>query len=359
MQQLYLTPSGSQLFIRYMKSASGYWKGRTGLVAWLTLLLLIALILFQLLVQYAINFWNRDFFNALDKSDVSLLWKEARLFVPLALASISIAIVQVWAKMTVQRGWREWLSKHLIRYWLKDNHYQQLTILKNNQLNSEFRIAEDARVATDLPIDLLLGLLQSILTAVAFISILWQVGGTLDLQFFGFTFSIPGYLVIAAIAYSGLLTFSMILIGRNLTNAVEEKNHSEAELRSVATKLRQHGEGRVHLDRETEESKAVEISLEVVIEKWRLLCWQLMRTTFVSHGNGLIAPIVGLLLCTPKYLDGGMSLGQVVQGAAAFVTVQSSFNWLLDNFPRIADWLSSANRVAFLLFAIDELEEKK
>jgi ABC-type uncharacterized transport system fused permease/ATPase subunit len=81
-----------------------------------------------------------------------------------------------------------------------------------------------------------------------------------------------------------------------------------------------------------------------------------MRATFVTHGNTVLAPTVGLLLCVPKYLDGAMSLGEVTQAAAAFVTVQSAFNWLVDNFQRMSDWRSSANRVAALLLAIDDLK---
>jgi putative ATP-binding cassette transporter len=342
-----------------MKIASGYWKGRTGMIAWSLIALLIALIIFKLVVQYLINFWNRDFFNALDARNVSMLWREAFLFFPLALSSVTIEIFFVWAKMTVQRDWREWLSKHLIFYWLKDNNYRQIRIFRNSRLNAEYRIAEDARVATDIPIDLFLGLLQSILTAATFITVLWQVGGTLNLQVYGFMFAIPGYLVVAAMAYSALLTSSMIIFGRNLTKVVEEKNHSEAELRSAGSRLREHGEAMIHYAREKEEAEAVEITLNDVIEKWKLLCWQLMRTTFVAHANGLLAPIVGLLFCTPKFLANEMTLGQVVQASAAFVIVQASFNWLMDNYPRIADWLSSANRVAFLLLALDEIEEKK
>ncbi len=51
-----------------------------------------------------------------------------------------------------------------------------------------------------------------------------------------------------------------------------------------------------------------------------------------------------------------MSLGEVTQAAAAFVAVQGAFNWLVDNFHRMADWRSSANRVATLLLAIDALD---
>jgi putative ATP-binding cassette transporter len=51
-----------------------------------------------------------------------------------------------------------------------------------------------------------------------------------------------------------------------------------------------------------------------------------------------------------------MSLGEVAQATAAFITVQAALNWLLDNYSGLADCLSSVNRVASLLLALDQLE---
>jgi putative ATP-binding cassette transporter len=76
----------------------------------------------------------------------------------------------------------------------------------------------------------------------------------------------------------------------------------------------------------------------------------------VSHANTLLAPLVGLVLCVPHYVGGNMLLGEVTQAAAAFVAVQGAFNWLVDNYPRLAEWLSSAHRVGTLLWAFDKLE---
>lgn len=44
--------------------------------------------------------------------------------------------------------------------------------------------------------------------------------------------------------------------------------------------------------------------------------------------------------------------------AVAFVAVQGAFNWLVDNYPRLAEWLSSANRVGTLLAAFDRLTSR-
>jgi len=97
-------------------------------------------------------------------------------------------------------------------------------------------------------------------------------------------------------------------------------------------------------------------ALDDVIARWRSLCHQLMGISSVSQGNVLLAPIIGWVLCAPKYLVGAMSLGQVAQVTAAFVVVLAALNWLVDNYASIADCLSSINRVASLLLALDELE---
>ena len=95
---------------------------------------------------------------------------------------------------------------------------------------------------------------------------------------------------------------------------------------------------------------------DTLIGRWRDLCFQFMRTTLVSHGNLLVAPVIGWVLCAPKYLVGTMSLGEAAQAVAAFVMVQSALNWLVDNYPGLAECLSSVNRVGSLLAALDELD---
>ena len=81
-----------------------------------------------------------------------------------------------------------------------------------------------------------------------------------------------------------------------------------------------------------------------------------MKTTMVSSTSGFIAPVLPIILCAPKFLDGSMTLGQVMQAASAFTIVQGAFNWLVDNYPRLADWTASARRAASLMVSLDGLE---
>src|SRR3569623_2916663 len=81
-----------------------------------------------------------------------------------------------------------------------------------------------------------------------------------------------------------------------------------------------------------------------------------MRTTIVSQGSSLIAPVVPVLLCAPKILDGSMTLGEVMQAASAFTIVQSAFGWLVAHYPSLADWNACARRIASLMMSLDALE---
>src|SRR4030095_14466098 len=79
-------------------------------------------------------------------------------------------------------------------------------------------------------------------------------------------------------------------------------------------------------------------------------------TTVISHGSRIIAPVIPVLLCAPKFLDRSMTLGQVMQAASPVTIVQSPLGWLGDNYPPLADWNACARRIASLMVSIDALE---
>jgi ABC-type uncharacterized transport system fused permease/ATPase subunit len=340
---------------RFWASASGFWRGLAAWRIWLLVVLLIGVVVGQLYVQFRFNYWNRDFFDALERRDSALLQLEALMLLPLSAASVALAVTSVWGRMTVQRCWRAWLTAHVIDYWTKEGRYARLAQVQGEHQIPEYRIAEDVRIATDAPIDFALGLISSLLTAIIFIQVLWTVGGDMTAKVFGYTFWIPGYLVVSVVVYSCFVTTAMLLVGSPLTRVIKIKDQREAELITAAHMLRDIGEGVTPRARESEVTRDLRQAVKDAIEQWRRLCWQLMRTTLISSANTLLAPIIGLVLCAPKFLAGTITLGELTQAAAAFTLVQASFNWLVDNFSRVADWVSSLDRVGGLLLALDGL----
>jgi vitamin B12/bleomycin/antimicrobial peptide transport system ATP-binding/permease protein len=241
-------------------------------------------------------------------------------------------------------------------YWLSNGRYFQLNLIHGDHGNPEYRIAEDLRIGTDAPVDFAAGLLQALLSALTFIVVLWTIGGSLTIPFNGSDITIPGFLVIGAIIYAVIASGSMVIIGRRFVSVAEAKNQSEAEYRYVLTRLRENGESIALLGGEDEERAGLNKALKKVLRAWRDLAVQHMRTTVVSQGSGQLAPVIPVLLCAPKFLAGNMSLGEVMQAASAFVIVQTAFSWLVDNYPRFADWTASARRAGSLLVSLDSLE---
>ena len=325
--------------------------------AWVLTVSLLILIALQIFVQYRINVWNRSIFDALQARDSGAVLFQALMFPLLAAASVVLAVGAVFARMTTQRRWRAWLSGHVVDRWLANGRYYQLNLVPGDHQNPEGRIAEDLRIATDAPVDFCAGVLQAVLSALTFIAVLWSIGGPLSIRVGETWIVVPGFLVIAAVAYSLIASALMVGIGRGFVAASERKNQAEAEYRYVLTRLHENGESIALLGGEQEERAGLDRSLRQVLRRWRQLCSQHMRTTSVSQASVLVAPVIPVILSSPKFLDGTMTLGEVMQAASAFVFVQAAFSWLVDNYPRLADWAASAQRVASLLYSLDSLQE--
>ena len=79
---------------------------------------------------------------------------------------------------------------------------------------------------------------------------------------------------------------------------------------------------------------------------------------FLSSGNARLGPAAPLLPAAPKYLAGDMTLGDLMQAAAAFWQVSAALNWLADNALSLANLSASARRVAALDLAYQELDNQ-
>ncbi|MFC3204956.1 ABC transporter ATP-binding protein/permease [Aquamicrobium soli] len=344
------------LLRRFWISGRAYWSRHGDKLAWPLTIGLLVLIGVNVGFQYGINVWNRAIFDAIEKRDAHTVYFLSAVFLPLVAGSISLVVAQVYLRMTMQRRWRSWLTTAIIGRWLAHGRYYQLNLVKGDHQNPEARLSEDLRIATEAPVDFMAGVISAFLSAATFIVVLWTIGGAFHLTIGGSTVTIPGFLVVTAIVYAAITSTSMFVIGRHFVRLSEEKNQAEAEFRYVLTRVRENGESIALLGGEEEEESGIDRTFGDVLKRWTQLIGQHMRTALVSQGSSLFAPVVPVLLCAPKFLEGSMTLGQVMQAASAFAIVQGAFGWLVDNYPRLADWNASAHRVASLMMSIDVLE---
>lgn len=351
-------PDDWQVAWRFARFTGGFWRGQSAGKAWFWSLALSLAIVVGVFVNVTVNRWNGWFFDALETKDAESALVAMAVFPVIAFVAAGLGVVILIARESFQVFWREWVAARLADSWIGARRFFRLSLSGYEPANPEYRIADDVRWATEPVVDFAIGLLSSVITAITFIGILWMIGGSLTVPTSGGPVVIPAYMVLAAIVYAILVSALISIVGRRLPRLIAARNEGEARLRFSLMRIRDHGETIALTRAEAGERRAVRQTYDGLVQRWLAMIRQRARLTWITNGSGALVPVVPLLLAAPKYLSGEMSLGGVVQVAAAFVAVQNAFNWLLDNFMRIAEWLAAARRVNELADALERVDRE-
>ena len=337
----------------FCRFAGGFWKGATAPRAWGLTLGLTAFLALSTGATVALNHWNRWFFDALERRDVTAVSEAALTAAAIVAVMAAIGVGVVLTRETLQVRWRQWLIEHVLERWLGERRFYHLNATRTEPANPEYRIADDTRWATEPLTDLGIGLVIAVLNATAFISILWAVGGSYTLKLGAASITIPAYMVLVALAYGILMSGLMLWIGRPMPGLVYGKNEREGDFRFSLMRLRENAESVAVMSGHKGEQAVLGAKFEQVVSAWLLLVRRHGHVTWITNSSGPLIPIVPLLFAAPKYLSGDLSLGQVTQLAGAFIAVQGAISWVVDNFNRIAEWYASARRVMDIVDACD------
>lgn len=340
----------------FFRLALRFWAGGTRLRAWLLTLAVLGFVAGQVAAAVGINFWNRSFFDALDRRDAAAVWGVVTWLPLLVLASTLALSGLVISRMLLQLRWREDLTRRIAGWWIADQRYYRLQFIAKEQAAPEYRIAEDVRLAVEPLAEFSIGLISAFVTAATFAGILWQVAGTARFSLAGAEIVIPSYMALAAIVYAALASLAAYVTGRPLVGRIAAKNEAEARFRAEMTRLRENAESIALIKGDADERASVGQSYGRVVAAWLRVIRQQGVIALVLNTNGALFPVVPLLLIAPKYLAGEVTLGAVIQVVAAFSAVQAALIWFVDNLVKLAEWFASVTRVDELVEALEGLD---
>lgn len=296
-------------------------------------------------MQVLLNTWTKLFYDAIEKRALNQVTHAALLFVGLVVAATAVVVMSLLARQFLQIHWRRHLTHQLVTQWLSSQAFYRLNVMRGADFAPEARIAEDARLAVEPIVDIVIGFVSAVVTFVAFVGILWRTGGALDIG----SHHIHGYMVFAAIAYSVIVSVFMVGVGSSYAERVRRRSEAEAQLRYDLTRIRENAESIALVRGEEGEKATIGSRYATVVEAWRQFAVRWGYMTVVVNTSALAAPVVPVLLIAPQYLnDPTMTFGTVMQVATAFGTVQSSLAWFTSNYARISEWFASASRLAEL-----------
>jgi vitamin B12/bleomycin/antimicrobial peptide transport system ATP-binding/permease protein len=307
------------------------------------LLLVIAATAFA---QIRLNAWNRPFYDALERKDLHGFVTQLVVFCIVAGALLVLNVAQAWLNQATKLTLREGLVRDLFDQWLKPRRAFRLADAGEIGANPDQRIHEDARHLTELSADLGIGLLQSSLLLGSFIGVLWMLSGNVVFHVSGRSFAIPGYMVWCALVYAGTVSWISWLVGRPLAQLYAVRYAQEAELRFALVRLNEHIDSvSLYGGEEGEKERLVSGLKDVLRIMWRIV-GATTRLTWITAGYGWSTIIAPILIAAPGYFGGDLSFGALMMAVGAFIQLQQSLRWFIDNFSTIADWRATLQRVA-------------
>ena len=306
--------------------------------------------------QVKLNAWNRPFYDALAHKDFGGFFVQLRAFGVIAGGLLILNVAQAWLSQATKVKLREGLVRDLLDQWLKPRRAFRLVGAGEIGANPDQRIHEDARHLTDLSADLGIGLLQSSLLLGSFIVVLWVLSGNVTFHLSGRSFTIPGYMAWCALAYAGTASWLSWHVGRPLIQLNAERYAQEAEFRFSLVRLNEHIDSVALHGGEADEKQRLTADLNNVLRAlWRIVHAS-TRLTWVTAGYGWFTLIAPILVAAPGYFGGELSFGGLMMVTGAFVQVQQSLRWFIDNFSAIADWRATLRRIASFREAVATMD---
>lgn len=336
-----------------------YWQSDQRALAYLFFSIVMVMTVFLVGLDVVFNYWYNYFYDALQAYDKHGAIRLLIVFFVIAAFYIVLAVYRYYVSQIFGLRWRRWLTEKFVDRWLQRRSYYLLENFDEKTDNPDQRIQEDVGSLINFSIDLSMGLIGAITTFLAFIYILWQLSGELDIPLGRFgTLHFPGYLVWVGVIYAFIGTILTIKIGRPLVALNFEQQRREATFRFAAVELRTHAEHVALYRGESQQKGILNRLFGRVLDNWFMIIVRQKVLLWFTAGYNQLSVMLPLLVALPNYFDKVFLLGGLIQSLQAFGRVQDSLSFLVNSYPRIAEWQAVAQRLTTFVNHMSEAEEK-
>jgi putative ATP-binding cassette transporter len=328
-----------RLSIPYFRSEDR-WPGRLLLGA------VIAIEFSLVAAQVVLNQWYNRFYNTLQDRDWNAFVSAVLFFCVLAAIYTVFAVYQTYLNQWLQIRWRRWMTQTYLHQWLNAANHYRMQVLGDAADNPDQRIADDLQMFVQYTLTIGTGFLNSIVSFCSFVVILWVLSDQAPLYLFGAQFSIPGYLVWAALIYAIVGTLLTHLIGWRLIPLNFQQQRFEADFRFNLVRTRENAEQIAALGGEAAERERHLSRFSPVIANWLAIMQRTKLLTFFTASYSQASTIFPYIVVSPAYFSGAMQLGGLMQTASAFNSVHTALSYFITSYRNIAEWRAIIARLA-------------
>jgi putative ATP-binding cassette transporter len=325
----------------------------------------VGMVIFLVLVNQAqvgitvkLNFFSRDWFNAIQSKDEAAFWYQLLfVFTPWAFILVTSRVIEFVVQQMLVIRWRRWLTDYFVAHWLGGHAHYRMSLAGSEADNPDQRIAEDVNRFIDGGTEgygiysYSILLIETLSSLVAFAVVLWGLSESFTLP--GTDIRVPGFLFWVALLYAAIGTLITHLIGRSLVGLYFQRQAVEATFRFSLARLREYSEQVALLAGEAAEQSALGRRFGAIIGNFlELVFWRKWLLAFTAL-YGQISPIIPYILAAPFYFAGTIQLGVMTQTAGAFARVEGALTFFVNYYASLANFKSVVDRLTSFAGAIE------
>ncbi|CAM5204414.1 ABC transporter ATP-binding protein/permease [Oligella ureolytica] len=348
------------LLIRTTRWASQFWQIAytyfnpiKNPLAILNFAVILFLSLFGVRVSVLFSNWYNNMYTALQEKDESTFWLQMLVFSVLAIIHIFRSLIALYMQQAFTIRWREDLNERVLGKWLRNKNYYRLFFLKHQVDNPDQRIQQDVASFVGISLSLVLGLITSMVSVVAFTVILWNLSGPMNV----FGVELSKGLVFILFVYVLIATVFAFKIGRPLIRLNFLDERLNANYRYSLIRVREYAESVAFYGGEKVEGFKLTQRFKGVIEN----VWNIVFRSLKFQGFNFIvsqtAVIFPFILQAPRFFSGQITLGAMIQTADAFGNLQSNLSFFRTAYDDFAGFKAVLDRLTEFMDALDEAEE--
>ena len=322
----------------------------------LILMLLVLFIMILLEVRFSVlnSFFYNGLYSSMQELNVEKFWFFAKLNALLVVAQVIHAIADYFFQQVFEIRWLENLNATLVKRWLNKKKYYRLKYERDLPDNIDQRIEQDAREFITSTVQIVRGVINSVLTTIEFTIILWTLSGVLTL----FGFNIEKGVVFFIYAFIIFATLMSVWIGRPLIKLNFTKEKLNGDYRYSLIRVRDNAESIAFYNGEPKEQTFLQHQFRQIIHnRWSIVLKMLGLNSFNS-GVTRVAKLLPLMLQAPRFFSGQIKLGDMHQTVQAFNRLMTALSFFRLFYEQFTLYQARLNRLYGFITKMDELDKQ-